>query len=104
MSLVTVRGGIPHVLRATIDDTGQKHRLPFMCNWLAVRVPTGDPCRIYFFEKDFDADENYVIAPAQAAETPYGEWSGPAEVYEVWLKCDVAATSTIELVAYQRRG
>ena len=108
MSILTIRGGIPHVWRATIDATGRKHRFPFTCNWLTVRIPgvvASEPCRIYFNKIDFDADENYVIAHLSSADTPYGEWAGPAEVYEVWLKCDQAASnSLIELVAYQRRG
>ena len=106
MSLMTGRGGIPHVFRATIDSTGRKHRFPFTCNYLQLRVPGAtEPCRMYFTEDDFDNDENYVVAHLSSADTPYGEFSGPVEVYEVWLKCPSAGlTSDIELVVYQRRG
>ena len=106
MSLMTNRGGIPHVFRSSIPAAGRHHRFPVTCNWLQLRVPGAtEPCRMYFFEADFDADENYVMAHLSSADTPFGEWSGPAEVYEVWLKSDDAVNpSVVELVAFQRRG
>jgi hypothetical protein len=68
-------------------------------------VMASEPCRVYFSEADFTNDVNYVIVHLSSADTPYGEFSGPVEVPEVWLKCDTAASnSIIELVAYQRRG
>lgn len=60
---------------------------------------------MYFTLADYTADANYVVAHLSAADTPYGEFSGPVEVSEVWLRCPSAGlTSDIELVAYQRRG
>lgn len=103
MSVMTARGGVPHVFRATIDSTsGRLHSLPFTCNYLIIRVAT-NPCKLYFSQADFDADENYVLVPIAAAATPNGEWAGPVEVGDVWLRGS-GGNSAVELVAFQRRG
>lgn len=104
MSVGTVRGGVPHVFRAAIDATGRTHRLPHYALHLMLRVQSGVACRMYFTQADFDANANYVVAPVAAAATPHGEWAGPAEVGDVWLRADSAGTSNIELVSFQRRG
>ena len=102
MSVVSNRGGFPHVFRATIATTGRKHRFPFMAKFLKIRAAT-NPCKVYFTEADFDAGTNYISVPVAAAETPYGEWEGPAEVAQVWLAGD-SGNSVIELVAFECRG
>ncbi len=102
MGLAQVRGGIPHVFRADIDITGRKHTLPFYTNYLKIRA-SGSPCRVYFTQANFDADEDYVYAPMPSASQPYGEWDGPVEADDIWLKGE-GGTSTVELVAFQRRG
>jgi len=104
MSVGTVRGGVPHVFRDTIDATGRKHRLPHYSLYLIMRVQTGLACRLYFTEKDFDDDANYVLVPVAAAATPHGEWQGPVETTDVWLRCGGVGTSGVELVTFQRRG
>ena len=58
--------------------------------------------KMYFTKTDADADVNYVLIPAPAAETPYGEWQGPAEIESIWLKATVSAV--VEMVYFQRRG
>lgn len=108
MSVAQTRGGVPHVLRATVDNTdGRKHRLPANCSYLKIRVTT-NPCKLYFTEADRTADANYVLVPVPAAETPYGEWEGPVEspaspAPAIWLLGD-GGNSVVELVTFQRRG
>jgi len=114
MSVGVSRGGIPYVIRDVVTTGvapagGRKIRLPFFINWLKVRASV-NPCRIYFTEADFleAGGTNYVVAPVAAAETPYGEWEGPVETClsgnsDIWVRGD-GGSSTIELVAFQRRG
>lgn len=102
MSLFEGRGGVPHIWRETINTTGRPHKFPFTCKYLQIRVATS-PCKVYFTQADFDADQNYVNVPVPAAETPYGEWQGPVEAHGLWLKGN-GGNSAVELVAYQRRG
>ena len=102
MSVMETRGGYPHVFRASIDTTGRGHAFPFTSKYLKIRVET-NPCRMYFTESDYTNDENYVVIPVAAAATPYGEWDGPLEASQVWLK-GVGGASAVELVAFQRRG
>lgn len=101
MSVLTSRGGIPHVFRETITTTVRKHGFPFYSNYLIVRSDAA--VRLYFTEADATADANYVEIPAPAAATPHGEWQGPAELCDVWLATS-AGSANIELVAFQRRG
>lgn len=109
MSVVQLRGGVPHVFRDTITTTGREHRIPFNTTFLKIRnEDTTNFCKLYFREADFDADANFVKVPAAAASAPYGEWEGPVELYpeenhRIWLKADTASTA-IELVAFQRRA
>jgi hypothetical protein len=102
MSLVQTRGGFPHVFRASIDTIGRKHDFPFVSLWLCIRTKTA-PVRVYFTEADFTANANYILVPVPAADTPHGEWKGPLEVDQVWLRGD-GGTAAVELVAAQRRG
>ncbi len=102
MSVATVRGGVPSVWRQTIDTTGRPHTLPAYANHLKIRV-TGNPCKLFFCQADFDGDKNYVLVPIPAAATPNGEWDGPCEIGDVWLK-SVGGDSNVELVTFQRRG
>lgn len=108
MSVVQTRGGVPYVLRDSIDGTGRKVRFPFLTSHLKVRNKGGAIVQLYFTEADFTAGINYVEIPVVATTTPYGEWEGPVETStgdheNVWLKSSGAA-SLIELVAFQRRG
>lgn len=102
MSVASVRGGVPHVFRATVDTGGRKHSLPHFCMHMQIRV-SGAPCKLYFNEADYTADANYVLVPIPAAETPYGEWNGPVEAGDIWLRGSGGST-TVELVSFQRRG
>lgn len=104
MSVGTTRGGVPHVFRDAIDATGRTHRLPHYSLYLILRVQSGEACRLYFTQADFDANANYVLVAAAAAATPYGEWAGPVEVGDVWLRSNGVGASNIELVTFQRRG
>lgn len=103
MSILEARGGIPRVLRATIDNTtGRKWRLPTNIKYLIVRV-SSNPCKLYFTEEDWLADSNYVLIPVAAATTPYGEWQGPVEAENLWFKGS-GGSSNIEAVGFQRRA
>lgn len=112
MSIATVRGGVPYVFRGDISTGvapagGRKVRLPFYINYLKIRASSA-ACKVYFTEADYAADTNYVTVPVAAAATPHGEWDGPVETTagnhsDLWLRGD-GGTSTVELVAFQRRG
>jgi hypothetical protein len=118
MNAVQLRGGAPFVARDVVDATGRLYGLPFQTFWLKVRNKGANPARLYFTLADFTADTLYVEIPVAAAATPYGEWEGPVELIQhqtqttpsspvevqlgVWLRS--AAGTTIELVAFQRRG
>ena len=108
MSVVQTRGGVPYVLRDTIDATGRKVRLPFHIAHLKVRNQGGAPVQLYFTEADYLGGVNFVLVPIAAAVTPYGEWEGPVETTagdreSLWVK-STAGSNAIELVAFQRRG
>ena len=118
MNAVQLRGGAPHVVREAVDATGRLYRLPFDTFWMKIRNKGANVIRLYFTLADFTADANYVEIPIAAAATPHGEWDGPVELIPlqiqaaptdpiqvekgVWMKS--AAGSTVELVAFQRRG
>jgi hypothetical protein len=112
MSIATVRGGVPYVFRGAITTGvapagGRKVRLPFYIHFLKIRV-ADNPCRVYFTEADYLADENYIVVPVPTNATPYGEWEGPVETCagdraDLWLRGD-GGTSNVELVGFQRRG
>lgn len=100
MSILSGRGGIPHVRHIQFDTTGRKHFLKGVTKWVRIRVATF-PARVYFTEADFTADENYISIPVAAAATPYGEWSGPIEIDSIWIK-GVGGSTDVELVAVKR--
>ena len=105
MSVMTSRGGIPHVVRETFDASGRKVRLPFFIHYLVVRNLGGTAAKLYFTEADFTADKNYVTIQIPSPTYPYGEWTGPVETAmsdhtDLWVK----GATTLELVAFQRRG
>jgi len=102
MSVLEGRGGFPHVFRETITTTGRAHQFPFVSKFLKIRA-TAYACKMYFTAADFAADTNYILVPVAAADTPHGEWDGPVEASQVWLK-GVTGSSVVELVAFQRRG
>jgi len=98
-----LRGGVPRVFKAAITAV-RKHDFPFICNYLKIRVRT-NPCRMYFTEADATNDVNYVWIPVLTIDTPDGEWEGPVEARQVWLKSDDGTVTTnVELVVFQRRG
>lgn len=102
MSLLQVRGGIPNVRRIAVTAVGQKVNLPSYTIFLKIRAEDF-PCRLFFTEADFDGDKNYILAPMPSTSRPYGEWDGPVEAENVWVKGD-GGTSNVELVTFQRRG
>jgi hypothetical protein len=102
MSVMQTRGGVPEVFRDTITTGGRAHSFRSFLSYIIVRALT-NPCRIYFTEADYIADANYVTVPIPAATTPYGEWQGPTEIGEIWLR-GVTGSSDIEIVGFQRRG
>ena len=105
MSVLQTRGGIPHVFRVSVDQaSGRKHRLPAFSNFLIIRVLSA-PCRLYFTQETFDSGTDFVLVPLPSASTPHGEWVGPVEASDIFLRSDSGATaSDVELVTFQRRG
>lgn len=109
MSIMTVRGGIPWVLRdAAVPIAGRIVNLPFLIQYLTIRNKGAVVARLYFTKADLDAGINYVDIPVASATYPYGEWSGPVETAmgdhsDLWI-AGVGAVASLELVAFQRRG
>lgn len=103
MSVLSTRGGVPRVLRLSVDSTGRRYPLPFLTNYILVRNSVST-CRMYFKEVDFTGDVNYVALPLPDPQTPHGEWQGPVEAKELWFKSDAVGGSQVELVVFQRIG
>ena len=113
MSVMTVRGGIPWVLRdAAVPVAGRLVNVPFLIHFVIARNKGGVPIRLYFTAKDMADDVNYVEVPVASATYPYGEWAGPVETSSgvpgdghdnLWIKA-IGGAGSIELVAFQRRG
>lgn len=110
---VSFRGGIPTIRRFSATTGvapagGQKVKLPSDICYLQIRALV-NPVRLYFTEKDYLADEHYILVPVPAADAPYGEWQGPVETVQgsansdLWVRGSGGA-STVELVVFQRRG
>lgn len=96
MSIMEARGGFPHVWREAVIPPApatRMHQFPFISKWLTVHAEVA-AVRIYFTEEDALAGVNYVEA---------FDFAGPVEGSRVWLS-STGANSTVELVAYQRRG
>jgi len=113
MSVATVRGGIPTVRRlavttGTAPAGGTKVRTPSDICYMIIRVTDND-CKVYFTQKDYEADENFVLVHVASTTYPYGEWRGPVETIQgsaysdIWLRGSGGA-SNVELVVFQRRG
>ena len=108
MSVVQIRGGVPHVVRDTIDTTGRMVHFPFYLFHLQIRNKGANVVRMYFTQLDYTNDVNYVEVPVASPTYPYGEFEGPVETTagdheDIWLK-SITGSSAIELVGYQRRG
>ncbi len=103
MTLLQTRGGIPDVFRDTIDATGRKHQVPFFFNFIVARNKGVATVRLYFAQDDFDADANFVELIGPAAASPFGEWLGPVEGDNYFLRTE-SGTASVEIVVFQRRG
>ena len=103
MSLAQLRGGVPLVFLDTIDTTGRKHRFPATIWHMIARNQGAFPVRVYFTEADYTAGINYVTLPVAAATAPHGEWVGPVEAIEIWLR-GIGGSAAVEVVGFQRRG
>lgn len=96
MSVMEGRGGVPHVWRETVippAPVGRMHRFPFISKWVTIHAAVAT-VRIFFTEADFLAGVGYVEG---------FDFEGPVETSQIWL-ASTGANSTVELVAYQRRG
>ena len=109
MSVMTVRGGIPWVIRdAAVQIGGRQIRPPMLIHSLILRNVGAVPLQLFFTRADYLAGINYVQVPVASPTYPYGEWAGPVETasgdYEdLWVKA-VGGVGSMELVAFQRRG
>lgn len=100
MSVATHRSGPPHVFLGSYNTTGDTHSIRGVSHWIRIRVST-NPCKVYFSETAFNNDIDYITIPVAAAATPYGEWSGPIEISNIWFKA-TTGTTNVELVAAYR--
>lgn len=105
MSALGLRGGVPSVFRTSIPIAadGRHHRFGGPINAMVARNKGANVIRMYFTEKDLTNDVNFVELPPASTAEPFGQWSGPVELREIWLKALTAPTD-IELVSFQRRG
>jgi len=114
MSVVMARGGIPTVRRLAVVTGvaplgGVKVKLPSDICYLKLHVVSTNGCKMYFTQKDFEADENYVLVEVPSPTYGSGYWEGPVETIQgseysdIWLRGD-SGTSNVELVVFQRRG
>lgn len=102
MSVLQTRGGVPHLIKATVDTTGRYYRFPFVTSGILVRVTT-DALRIFFSQEDFDGGVNFFQVDPVSAAYPYGQFEAPIEAKGLWLKA-ATTTAVIDLLAFQRRG
>ena len=108
MSVMTVRGGVPRIQRVTVNSTGRRFtpngghtdpsvgRYNFTTEYIQIRNVGANPVNVFFLEEDFSNDVNYIAIAAS------GSWEGPAELNAYWMKS--ASGTTVEVVAFQRRG
>ena len=103
MSIAQIRGGIPNPYSSAVSTTGHQHVFPFNSFYLVARNLGANVIRLYFTEADFTNDENYISLQVSSQSTPHGEWKGPVEAKECWVRSELGA-STVEIVSFQRRG
>ena len=115
MSVLGLRGGVPLIFRSTAipaspGDLRHSWSRPNggWTNYLIARNKGANVIRMYFNQADNDAaagagNAKYIEVPVAAAGQPYGEWKGPVESREIWLK-GIGGLGDIELVGFQRRG
>ena len=104
MSVLTVRGGVPHIFNATVNNTtGRMHRPKVHVNYLQVKTAT-NPVKVYFHEDDFDNDANFITVPVAALQD-ITMWEGPVELVDgkIWFRGD-GGNAAVQAVFYQRRG
>lgn len=111
MSGIEVRGGVCVIFRDAAIPASPAVRHVHWEVWtkyLVARNKGAAPIRLYFNKADADANagvgnDKYIEIPVAAADQPYGEWRGPVESRDAWLKGD-GGVGSIELVGFQRRG
>ena len=105
MSVLTVRGGVPLIFNATVNNTaGRMHRPKCQgVNYLQVKTAT-NPVKVYFHEADFDNDVNFITVPVAALQD-ITMWEGPVELVDgkIWFR-GLGGNAVVEAVFYQRRG
>jgi len=107
MSVLTARGGFPHVFNATIDTTGRAVRPKKETNFLQVQTAT-NPVKLYFTEADFNNGVNFITVPVPALQD-ITIWEGPVELGSddqgpvMWMQGD-GGNAVVQAVFYQRRG
>lgn len=101
MSVMTGRGGVPHVWRATVTVGGVVHQLHARCFYLQLKTVT-NPVKLYFTQEDFDNDEHYIAVAIASATEPHG-FAGPVTADRVWLKGN-GGSAAVELVSYDRQS
>ena len=107
MSLATARGGPPQVMRVAATS-GSATKVTFRTAYNSLKLRTDAACKVFFTQTDATNGTNYVHLPTPSPSTPFGEWSGPADIYtnvgpSIWLQSD-AGTANVEAVAFLRLG
>jgi hypothetical protein len=104
MSVMQTRGGVPHLIKASVDTTGRFFRFPFTSAYVLIRV-TGQDLRIFFSEDDFNEalGTNYFTVGQESTTNPHGEFAAPMEARGLWMK-GAADSAVMEMLVFQRRG
>jgi hypothetical protein len=112
MSAYTNRGGWPFARSLSVDTAGsislngvassaqgagKPLQLPAPSSWLRF-APTGNAIRVYFSQRDFDANAAAYMAVASGAVVEF-----PGELREVWLRA-VGGVAVVELLGTSKTG
>lgn len=99
-------GGVPYVIRETVDTTGHKIVLPFFTSYMIVRNRGANAGKLFFSLDDYTNGVRFIDLPVPAAATPYGEWQGPVKTahdkYSDIYAAGVGGDTTLEIVVFQR--
>lgn len=102
MSLLMARGGTPQVQNVVVT-TAMQH-IVFRSWSMFLKLRASAAVKVYFTLIDVTAlNTNYITVPTLGSTEPYGEWSGPAEVKEIWVQTPTS-TANLEICNFARLG
>jgi len=106
MSALEVRGGVPMIYRNASVPTAAAvhHRWPAWTKYVVFRNKGSTALRVYIHQADADNDTaNYLDVPVASAAQPHGEWRGPVESREIWIK-SITSAGSVEAIGFQKRA